>query len=132
VGLIYCDVHGEQGIIPSISLSLFDIIFSGVSGEELDVYIVKCIAYDDEEFLADFEYFLSKDEFYDKGIKYEYLIKTEKDELLFDEVIPDCTWVYLGLRVLFVICYAKGLGLIRSLVFVASMLCCFYSATSAF
>ena len=41
-------------------------------------------------------------------------------------------WVYLGLRVLFVICYAKGLGLIRSLVFVASMLCCFYIATFAF
>jgi uncharacterized MAPEG superfamily protein len=41
-------------------------------------------------------------------------------------------WVYLALRVLFVICYAKGLGLIRSLVFVASMLCCLYIATSAF
>jgi hypothetical protein len=95
MGLIYCDVHGEQGIIPSISLSLFDIIFSGVSGKELDIHVVKCVAYNNEEFLAGFKYFLSSDEFCDKGIKYEYLTKTEKDELLFDEIIPDCTCVCL-------------------------------------
>jgi len=91
MGLIVCDIHGESGFMPFVSIGLSEKIFKREVIESKEIRCVDVELFDDDELLSTLKYWMTELEFIEAGSKILYTIVTDEDEIelnkIFDPII---------------------------------------------
>lgn len=87
MGLINCNIHGENGVIPYISNDLCQIISSNKKISPSQIKSIHAVFFDEGEILFDRYYFFSATLFHQLSLKENYEIISDEDELNFNNLI---------------------------------------------
>lgn len=80
MGLIICNKHGEQGIVINIEDQICRKILADTPMSDEDLYVIKVLFYDDEEFLMDMNYLISKEMKEDLNLIEVYEVQNEEED----------------------------------------------------
>jgi hypothetical protein len=94
MGMVICEKHGSQGIVPSLSIDVCKMIWSKARFVEIEKLYEVCVnIYDEDEFLLNIKSYVSDKQFCKLNLSQSYDIRNDAEEDRLDKILPDSSGV---------------------------------------